>query len=64
MCGIIGIYQRKSASLLREEDFRRARDTISYRGPDESGEYISGPIALGHRRLSIIDLRGGQTTPK
>ncbi len=60
MCGIIGIYQRKSASLLRPEDFRRARDTISYRGPDESGEYISGPVALGHRRLSIIDLNGGK----
>lgn len=60
MCGIVGIYQRRSASLLREEAFLRARDSISYRGPDEAGSYISGPIALGHRRLSIIDLAGGK----
>ncbi len=33
--------------------------TITHRGPDGSGYYVSGPVALGHRRLSIIDIGGG-----
>ncbi len=36
------------------------RDTMVHRGPDESGAYVSGNAGLGHRRLSIIDLSGGQ----
>jgi asparagine synthase (glutamine-hydrolysing) len=35
-------------------------DTLIHRGPDESGYHIDGNIALGHRRLSIIDLASGQ----
>src|SRR5438477_1084315 len=34
-------------------------DTIAHRGPDDEGYFISGPIGLGFRRLSIIDLVGG-----
>jgi asparagine synthase (glutamine-hydrolysing) len=34
-------------------------DQIQHRGPDGSGEFISGPVGLGHRRLSIIDLHTG-----
>lgn len=34
-------------------------DLIRHRGPDGTGEYFSGPIGLGHRRLSIIDLSTG-----
>ena len=34
-------------------------DVIQHRGPDGSGEYASGPVGLGHRRLSIIDLATG-----
>ena len=34
-------------------------DAIQHRGPDNEGFYISGPIGLGFRRLSIIDLSGG-----
>ena len=33
--------------------------TISYRGPDDEGIYARGPVGLGHKRLSIIDLAGG-----
>jgi asparagine synthase (glutamine-hydrolysing) len=33
--------------------------TIVHRGPDSSGEYVDGPVALAARRLSIIDLAGG-----
>ena len=35
-------------------------DTIRHRGPDDEGYYVSGPVGLGFRRLSIIDL---QTRP-
>jgi len=38
---------------------RRMTDLILHRGPDGGGEYLSGPIGLGHRRLSIIDLDTG-----
>ena len=34
-------------------------DTIQHRGPDDEGYYVSGPIGLGFRRLSIIDLHSG-----
>lgn len=34
-------------------------DTIRHRGPDDEGQYVSGPIGLGFRRLSIIDLKSG-----
>ena len=32
---------------------------MTHRGPDGEGYYLDGPLALGHRRLSIIDLEGG-----
>jgi asparagine synthase (glutamine-hydrolysing) len=38
----------------------RMRDAVRHRGPDETGEYVDGPIALGHRRLTIIDLSSGR----
>ena len=34
-------------------------DAMAHRGPDDDGYYISGPVALGFRRLAIIDLSGG-----
>jgi asparagine synthase (glutamine-hydrolysing) len=34
-------------------------DTIRHRGPDDDGYHVSGPVGLGFRRLSIIDLKGG-----
>jgi asparagine synthase (glutamine-hydrolysing) len=35
------------------------RDVLVHRGPDDAGNYLDGPLGLGHRRLSIIDLSGG-----
>ncbi|MBC7984881.1 MAG: asparagine synthase (glutamine-hydrolyzing), partial [Candidatus Obscuribacterales bacterium] len=35
------------------------RDSVVHRGPDDAGNFVAGPIGLGHRRLSIIDLGGG-----
>lgn len=34
-------------------------DSVAHRGPDASGHYLEGPVALGHQRLAVIDLSGG-----
>ena len=53
MCGIIGFTNRieNAKSVLTE-----MMDRIRHRGPDAGGQYIDADIALGHRRLSIIDV--------
>lgn len=58
MCGIAGIYSLKSKveSRKSEETIKRMADSIAHRGPDDSGVFVSDKIALGHRRLSILDL--------
>ena len=59
MCGICG---KLNFELDRKVDaglLRRMTDAIAHRGPDGQGEYFSGPVGLGHRRLSIIDLNTG-----
>jgi asparagine synthase (glutamine-hydrolysing) len=38
---------------------RRMTATLRHRGPDDEGYYVDGPVALGHRRLNIIDLATG-----
>jgi len=53
MCGILGYVGKDSISL---DEFRVSLDTLTHRGPDDSGVYQSGITILGHRRLSIIDL--------
>ena len=58
MCGITGWYRRGGRPVPRDA-IARACDTIVHRGPDDSGIHIDGDIALGHRRLSIVDLEGG-----
>jgi asparagine synthase (glutamine-hydrolysing) len=58
MCGISGIFDQSGAPadrLLLE----RMTDTLDHRGPDGAGYFVCGEIALGHRRLSIIDIDGG-----
>lgn len=59
MCGIAGVFDRSGAPVAPElvESMTAA---LAHRGPDGDGRYISGPVGLGHRRLSIIDLAGGQ----
>ncbi len=62
MCGICGFLRLDGAPLDRAQAgkiLRSMNDALSHRGPDDEGIYISGPVALGHRRLSIIDLGGG-----
>ena len=60
MCGIAG-FLNTNGSPADERLVRRMTDVIAHRGPDGSGHYVRGEVALGHRRLSIIDLAtGGQ----
>lgn len=56
MCGIAGIFQfdRNAPADLRL--LSRMTELIAHRGPDDSGHWTSGNVALGHRRLSIIDV--------
>jgi len=54
MCGIAGIVSRNRGS-----DIRLMTQALVHRGPDGEGYYEDDRIALGHRRLSIIDLEGG-----
>src|SRR5262245_28606756 len=59
MCGIAGIYNFRSLEPVPPRLVKAMTDTLVHRGPDDEGFYISGPVGLGHRRLSIIDLDGG-----
>ena len=59
MCGIAGIYHIKTLEPVREDLLKAMTDALVHRGPDDEGFYCSGPIGLGHRRLSIIDLADG-----
>ncbi|MFP4434009.1 MAG: asparagine synthase (glutamine-hydrolyzing) [Phycisphaerae bacterium] len=62
MCGIAGIVSGRSD--VERDVVLAMRDTLSHRGPDDAGVWISpdGRVGLGHRRLSILDLspRGHQ----
>lgn len=59
MCGICGIVNRNSAITATLADIKQMNDQIIHRGPDAEGVYVHQNIALGHRRLKIIDLEGG-----
>lgn len=61
MCGIAGICNMTGAALAPEAEqwTRAACDAIQRRGPDGFGLWREGPVCLGHRRLSIIDLDAG-----
>ena len=59
MCGIAGLVLRADEKA-DEQDVHRMCQTIVHRGPDDEGIYTQGPVGLGMRRLSIIDLAGGR----
>ncbi len=64
MCGIAGILS-SSPSLVNTERLKKMTNALAHRGPDGEGHWInsSGNIALGHRRLSIIDLSDAGAQP-
>ncbi len=59
MCGIAGIARTAAGPPPTETDVRAMLPALRHRGPDGNGVYVGDGIALGHTRLSIIDLEGG-----
>lgn len=55
MCGIAG-FVLKDDMAASIEGIKRMTDAVSHRGPDGAGHFVDGNMALGHRRLSILDL--------
>ena len=63
MCGFVGYID--GGDTLRDEGVLHSMaDAIRHRGPDDADYYMDGTIALGFRRLSIIDLEGAPAHPQ
>ena len=56
MCGFVGYINKEKD---KKDNIKKMADLIAHRGPDSEGYYCDENIALGFRRLSIIDLEGG-----
>jgi asparagine synthase (glutamine-hydrolysing) len=64
MCGLAGFVASPGTEPPTREALEAATDLLRHRGPDGSGLHLAAPVALGHRRLSIVDLdHGDQPTP-
>jgi len=59
MCGIVGLVRSPNAPRSLADAARRMANAIVHRGPDDEGLYSDEHVAIGMRRLSIIDLSGG-----
>src|SRR5438477_8743617 len=59
MCGIAGQFNFQRREPVERETIVRMARSIAHRGPDDEGFFIAGPVGLGFRRLSIIDLACG-----
>lgn len=55
VCGVAG-FMNFSGEPASPVLLQKMTDAIAHRGPDGEGQWVDGPVALGHRRLSIIDL--------
>ena len=62
MCGICGEL-RFDGQAPDETALKSMIDKLARRGPDAGGRYLSGPVALGHRRLAVIDLSERSAQP-
>ncbi len=60
MCGIAGQFDLKAQSAIDINLLTRMTDAIAHRGPDGQGFHFEPGVGLGHRRLAIIDVAGGQ----
>lgn len=63
MCGISGIIALEAREEYLSKCIAQSTEALEHRGPDDSGMLIQTPLALGHRRLSIIDLSPGGHQP-
>jgi asparagine synthase (glutamine-hydrolysing) len=59
MCGICGVFYCDQNRTVEPRLLERMNRSMVHRGPDDEGYYYSGPLGLGMRRLSIIDLSTG-----
>jgi len=60
VCGICGIFHYADGARADATVLRAMTDVLTHRGPDDAGHHVEGPVALGMRRLAIIDLDSGQ----
>ena len=60
MCAIAGWIDFARGTEGKSEIYRKMMETMVRRGPDQAGEYIAGPAALLHRRLSVVDIQNGR----
>src|SRR5712691_10181643 len=56
MCGICGVVHADPGAGVEEDQLVAMRDAMIHRGPDDAGCFLAPGIALGSRRLSILDL--------
>lgn len=63
MCGICGIYNLNSNTSIDRNLITRMAEKLVHRGPDAQGIMVDTDVALGHRRLSIIDLSAAGQQP-
>src|SRR5918999_522628 len=65
MCGITGIFAFSDRLSVDGPTVDTMRDTLAHRGPDDGGTWVEpgGRVALGHRRLSIVDLSSAGHQP-
>jgi asparagine synthase (glutamine-hydrolysing) len=59
MCGITGIIQPNNHEPIDQDILKSMTSTLIHRGPDDEGYFFDHNVGLGHRRLSIIDIRHG-----
>src|SRR5271168_1373294 len=59
MCGISGKLNFEHEAVVDRTLISAMLETIRHRGPDDEGIYLGSQVGLGHRRLSIIDLKSG-----
>ena len=60
MCGFVGFANIKEKISQNRTVLEKMNETLTKRGPDEDGYYIKEHIAMGHKRLIVIDLKGGK----
>lgn len=60
MCGICGILSLSQGSHIDRDTILSMNNTLTHRGPDDSGVYVGNDVGLGMRRLSVIDLSTGK----
>jgi len=59
VCGIAGLFDTRGQRNFDPELIRRATTALAHRGPDGDGFFAAPGVALGHRKLAIIDLASG-----